>query len=193
MGNTNTLESVTDIDFEVLRECLLTQETKALSPQREKMVRICRDCYGMMEKYPNRIHLIHALESLHGLSYRQAARYVDFTRQTWGNMLDYNPQFCQTFLMNQLMKEISNPKTDPNVRAKNLATLQKALASMPTSDIDPTLMESNQIYINFVLGDKNFQLSQKVIRSLPKAVQEELFAGVHNEITDVEAEEILDT
>ena len=187
------MENLTDTDFETLRECLLTGSSNALSEEKQKMLQICRDCYGLISKYPNRIHLIHAVESLHGISYRQAARYVDFVRKTWGNLLDYNLDFIRTFFLNQLLTEIAKPNTPPAARAKNLATLQKYIAATPQADIDPSLMESNTVVINFVLGDKNFQVPQKDFRKLPKDMQERLLASVHYEISDTEAEEILNS
>ena len=187
------MENLTDTDFETLRECLLTGSSNALSEEKQKMLAICRDCYGLISKYPNRIHLIHAVESLHGISYRQAARYVDFVRKTWGNLLDYNLDFVRTFFLNQLLTEIAKPNTPPAARAKNLATLQKYIAATPQTDIDPALMESNTVVINFNIGSQNIQIPQRDFRKLPKDMQERLLASVHYEISDTEAEEILNS
>ena len=91
--------------------------------------------------------------------------------------------------------KITLPMIAPTIApiAKNLATLQKAIASMPQSEIDPSLMEQNTIVIELKLGENSFRLPQQEVRRLPKAMQEAILSGIHGEITDVEAEEILDS
>lgn len=187
------LATIPDLNFEVVKEYLATGDSSALTEEHMRMIKICRDCWAVMAKYPQRNILIHHIMELEGLQYKEAAKYVDFTRNTWGSILDINQQFCETFFLNQLMKEISNPNAKASDKAKNLATLQKHLQNMPPPDIDPALMESNTIVLQFNLGEKNFQIPQEVIRHLPKSVQEQLFAGIGNDITDAEAEDIIDS
>ena len=64
---------------------------------------------------------------------------------------------------------------------------------MPQKDIDPTLMESNNVFIQFNMGEKSLTLPQRVIKALPKDIQEELFASLNTEITDAEVVEILNS
>lgn len=189
----DALATITNTDFEVVKEFLSTGDSSAMTERHKYMFQICRDAWGLMAKYPQRNVLINQLMAQHGLSYSNAARYVDFTRATWGNYICITQDFLKTYFVDQLIRTISDPRTDANNKAKLLGILQKHLQSMPQSEIDPTLMEQNTIVINFNLGDKNLQLDQKVIRALPKEVQEQLFAGVHHDITDAEAEEILDS
>lgn len=193
MPRSDALVNIPDDDFRVVKEYLSTGESAALSPQHKRMISICRDSWGLMSKYPQRNVLIKQLMAQHGLQYKEAAKYVDFTRATWGNYQAVTQDFLQNFFVDQLLRAISDSRTDISNRVKLLSILQKHLQQMPHSEIDPSLMESNTIMINFNLGDKNLQLSQKVIRALPKEVQEQLLAGVHNDITDAEAEEILDS
>lgn len=189
----NSLVSLEDVNFEVLREYFITGKTESLNAEKQHQITVCRDCWALMRKYPQRGALINQLMVMHDMPYTTAARYVDFTRRTWGDYMDVTQSFLQSFFIDQLLKELSNPNARPSDKAKNLSTLQKYLQSMPQSDIDPTLMESNTININFQLGADNFQISQKDLRKLPMEMQEAILASVHNDITEVEAEEILDS
>ena len=193
MGRHNLLD-ITDADFIIVKEYLTTGESAALSETRQHMLSVCRDCWGLMARYPQRSALIHQLQAMHeGMEYKTAAKFVDFTRATWGRYLDVTQDFLRTYFIDRLLKELSNPKADAKTTAKNLATLQKAIASMPQSEIDPSLMEQNTIVIELKLGENSFRLPQQEVRRLPKAMQEAILSGIHGEITDVEAEEILES
>lgn len=189
----NALALLEDINFEVLKEYFATGDTSALNEERKRQIAICRDCWALMRKYPQRGVLVHQLVAMHGLHPKTATRFVDFTRNTWGDYMDVTQSFLQTFFLDQLMKELSNPNAKPSDKAKNLATLQKHLQNMPQSDIDPTLMESNTININFNIGKDNIQIAQQDLRKLPKDMQELILASIHNDISDVEAIEILES
>ena len=193
MGRHNLL-NITDADFSIVKEYLTTGESSALSETRQHMLAVCRDCWGLMARYPQRSALIHQLMAMHdGMEYKTAAKFVDFTRATWGSYVDITQDFLRTYFLDRLLKELANPKADARVTAKNLATLQKAIAAMPQSEIDPSLMEQNTIVIELKLGDKSFRLPQRDVRRLPKDLQEAILSGIHGEITDIEAEEILDS
>lgn len=193
MSDTNTLNSISEIDFTIVREYLSTGDSSVLSPDRKYMLSVAKDAWSLLQRYPQRGVCIKQLMALHAVSYKTAARYVDFARDTWGDYLGINQKFLQTYLLNQLVKEISNPSSSEANRAKNLATLQKHLASMPQKDIDPTLMESNSVFIQFNMGEKSFTLPQRVIKALPNDIQEELFASLNTEVTDAEVVEILNS
>lgn len=193
MSDTNTLVSVSEIDFGIVKEYLSTGESSALSEERKTMLSISRDAWSLLQRYPQRGVCIKQLMALRNISYKTAARYVDFARDTWGDYLGMNQKFLQNYLLNQLVKEISNPSSSEATKAKNLATLQKHIASMPQRDVDPTVMESNKIFIQFNMGEKVISLPQDVIKHLPKEVQESFFASLSPEITDAEVLEILES
>lgn len=193
MSDTNTLVSVSEIDFGIVKEYLSTGESSALSEERKTMLSISRDAWSLLQRYPQRGVCIKQLMALRNISYKTAARYVDFARDTWGDYLGMNQKFLQNYLLNQLVKEISNPSSSEATKAKNLATLQKHIASMPQRDVDPTVMESNKIFIQFNMGEKVISLPQDVIKHLPKEVQESFFASLSSEITDAEVLEILES
>lgn len=193
MSDTNTLVSVSEIDFGIVKEYLSTGESSALSEERKTMLSISRDAWSLLQRYPQRGVCIKQLMALRNISYKTAARYVDFARDTWGDYLGMNQKFLQNYLLNQLVKEISNPSSSEATKAKNLATLQKHIASMPQRDVDPTVMESNKIFIQFNMGEKVISLPQDVIKHLPKEVQESFFSSLSSEITDAEVLEILES
>lgn len=178
------MENITDIDFEVLREFINTGNSKAIDEDHQRMLEICIRCFGLLRDFPQRGVCIRKLQALMNLPYTTAARYVDFTRQTWGDYLKYSREFLETFFLEKLMHEISRPGTSEAVRSKNLATLEKYIESRPDKQIDPHLTEANQIYIQVNLNNKTFTLPEKTLALLPVEVRQQILNAMNNGTID---------
>jgi hypothetical protein len=61
---------------------------------------------------------------------------------------------------------ISDPSTSDAIRAKCLATLEKHIANMPKSDIDPATVGNNQVFIQFNVNGVNYSLPQGALEKL---------------------------
>ena len=192
---TNGFGTVADKNFELVKEYINTGNSSVLNPETQRILDNCIDAYGMLRQYPLRNIAIKRFMALKKLTYKCAAKYIDFARQTWGSYMDVSKDFLQSYFLNQLLTEISNPNTDPAIRAKDLATLQKHLASMPEEKIDPKLMEQNTIVIQFNIGEgKSIQFAQDILNALPANVRETITAQISNaEISEAEAQEILES
>lgn len=187
-----TIDSVATIDPQILTEYINTGSSNCLSPTHQVMIDICRKTWGLLMKHPNRIKAAHQLEALTGLPYQTCIRYVDFTQNTWGKALEVNKSFLDAFLVEHLTKEIGDPRSKPTDKARNLATLQKYLANLPQTEIDPSLKNDKDVIIMFQLGEKSLSFSQAEFRSLPKRLQEMFMNAVTQEVTDAEVEDILE-
>lgn len=196
MADPNSRESILNKNFELVKSFINTGESTALSKEAQHMLDVCVKTYGLLRKFPQRHICIKKLMALHKdekMSYVTAARYVDFTRQTWGSYMDASKEFLESFFLDQLLSEISNPDASESIKAKNLATLQKYLESMPDKAIDPKLMEANNVYIQFNLGEKNFAMSEEMLGKLPENLRQAILQAVDNEVTEESAIEILNS
>ncbi len=180
------LDSVLDTNFEVLREYINTGKSEALNEETKHMLEICQQCYALLRDFPQRNICIRKLQAKYEppMPYTTAARYVDFARQTWGDYIDCKREFLETFFLERLMKEITDPRVSDSVRAKNLSTMQKYLERQPADHIDPKVMESNTVNIQINLGNKSFYLDQKVLASLPQAVRQQILDAIDDNIDD---------
>lgn len=188
-----SLESIQDANFDVVREYLHTGKSSALNEEHKKMLDICVYCYGLLRDYPQRNVCIRTLMATKGLPYTTAARYVDFTRQTWGDYVDYRREFLEVFFLEKLMAEIASPDASEAVRSKNLATLQKFLDNRPADNIDPKLMEKNVVNIQVNLGTKSFVLNQSMLAALPVEVRQQILAAIDDSIDDAGAVALLES
>lgn len=179
-----SLEKVQEIDFSVLQEYINTGSSKGLDEYHKHALDICLRCYGLLRDFPQRNVCIRKLMALMNMPYSTAARYVDFTRQTWGDYLKVKKEFLQTFFLERLMYEITKPGSSEAVRAKNLATLQKYLEGLPDNNIDPHLTESNNVYIQVNLNNKTFNLPEKTLAALPMEIRQQILNAIDDNIDD---------
>ena len=188
-----SLVSVNDLNFDVVKEYLNNGASKTLSAEHQRMVDICLDVYQMLKKYPQRNICINRLWVQQGLTYPTAAKYVDFARATWGNYVDLKREFLETFFLEKLLQEISDPDASEAAKAKNLATLQKHLEAMPEQQVDPKLMEKNTVYIQVNIGGRSVPLSEEDLEQIPMAVRQKLLASLSGNIDDQEAVRLLES
>lgn len=188
-----SLVSVNDLNFDVVKEYLNSGASKTLSAEHQRMVDICLDVYQMLKKYPQRNICINRLRVQQGLTYPTAAKYVDFARATWGNYVDLKREFLETFFLEKLLQEISDPDASEAAKAKNLATLQKHLEAMPEQQVDPKLMEKNTVYIQVNIGGRSVPLSEEDLEQIPMAVRQKLLASLGGNIDDQEAVRLLES
>lgn len=188
-----SLESVNDLNFDVVKEYLNCGTSKALSAEHQRMLDICLDCYQMLKKYPQRNICIRRLQVQWELSYITAAKYVDFARASWGNYVDLKREFLETFFVEKLLHEISDPDASEAAKAKNLATLQKHLEAMPEQQVDPKLMEKNTVYIQVNINGQSVPLSEEDLEQIPMAVRQKLLSSLGGNIDDQEAIRLLES
>ncbi len=188
-----SLESITDTNFEVVREYLHTGMSGALTSEQQDMLDKCIEAYGLLKRYPQRNVCIRQFMVTTKCAYNTAAKYIDFARRNWYNYLDLKPEFLKAFFLNHIMSEISSPDASEAIRSKNLATLQKYIENMPDDQIDPKLMEANNIFIQVNVDGRKINLSEKLLDSLPQNVRCELLNALQGDISDAEAVEQLES
>ena len=188
-----TLESITIIDVNVVREALSSGKVTSLSPERQHMLKAMRVAWGLMERYPQKQQCANHLAELLDIPKTTAWTYVDFARKTWGDFQDVTQSFMAAYLSNWLMKMISDPSTSDEIRVKCLATLEKHIANMPKSEIDPEQMGNNQVFIQFNVNGVNYSLPQGALEKLGVGVKEQMLDALAVEVDEQQAVKMLES
>lgn len=188
-----SLESVNDLNFEVVKSYLNGGVSGVLSDEHKRMLDICLDCYAMLKKYPQRNVCISRLMVQQGLSYNTAAKYVDFARNTWGSYVDLKRDFLETFFVEKLLEEISDKDASEASRAKNLATLQKHLENMPEQRVDPKLMEKNTVLIQVNINGRMIPLPERLLERIPMDVRQEFLSALSGGVDDDTSVKLLES
>lgn len=188
-----SLETVCDLNFEVVKSYLNGGVSGVLSEEYKRMLDICLDCYALLKKYPQRNICIRRLMIQQGLAYNTAVKYVDFARNTWGSYVDLKRDFLETFFMEKLLEEISDSDASEAVRAKNLATLQKHLENMPEQKVDPKLMEKNTVFIQVNINGRMMPLPEHLLERIPIEVRQEFLSALGGEVDDDTSVKLLES
>ncbi len=188
-----TLESITVVDVNVVREALSCGKVTSLSPERQHMLRALRTAWGLMERYPQKQQCANHLAELLDIPKSTAWTYVDFARKTWGDLQDVTQSFLSAYLSNWLMKMISDPGTGDAIRAKCLATLEKHISNMPQSEVDPESAGAKQVFIQFNVNGVNYSLPQGALEKLGVVVKEEMLDALAVEVDAQQAAAIMES
>ena len=190
-------QSIAETDFETVKHYINTGDSSALSERHKEMIAVCLDAYGVLAQCPARMPAVNRLLALEKgknreLTPKQAARIVDFTRNTWGDYIGTSREFLDAYLCNLLMGKIADPKTDEDYRCRYIALLQKHVASMPQERVDPRLVEKNTISLTLTVNAQSVELTEGELRQLPQGLKEKLLGAGRTELTEEAAAEILE-
>ncbi len=179
-------------DFEVVSIAVMQGNVDALNERERKVLKVTEEAYHIVTEHPVKSHAVNALAELHPeLSKAQLYRYIDYAIRIWNPRHRLDRDFLEQIFVNKLLESISDPGVDDEVRAKNLATYQRYLSSLPQETIDPSMMEKHDIYIQLNINGNNIDIPFEKLSLLTDETKR--IAGVlDQEITDVEAEEIME-
>lgn len=189
-----SIEQVREDDFNAISEYYTTGESTALSEKQQVILERLRTAHAILRKYPRKSVAALKLQArFPDISREQAFIDVRNACRLWNKYESVDRDFLEGWFLDWLMKEIANPAAGDTARAKNLSTLQKYLALHPPVQIDPKLMESNQIFIQFNVNGKSLTLSEQLIAKLPQELRRQLMDGANGEICEDTAFEILNS
>jgi hypothetical protein len=154
-----SIDSLREDDFTAISEYYSTGESVALTEKQQEILERLRTAHAILRKYPRKSVAILKLQARYpDLSREQAFVDVRNACRLWNKYDPIDRDFLEGWFLDWLMKEIANPASSDTARAKNMSTLQKYLALHPPVQIDPRLMESNQIFIQFNVNGRTMTL-----------------------------------
>jgi hypothetical protein len=153
-----------------------------------------RTAHAILRKYPRPYVASKMLQSRYpDISLAQARVDVQSAARLWNVAEKVDRDFIEGWFVDTLLKEISNPGASEAVRAKNLQTLGAWLKAQPPVEIDPHLMERNQVNIIFQTDNRQVVYSEADILHLKPADREKLLTSMPHNLTEEQAAEILNS
>ena len=189
-----SIEKIRETDFEAVSEYFTTGSTTALTETQQRILERLRTAHAIMRKYPRKSVAALKLQArFPEISKEQAYCDIRNACRLWNKYDPVDRDFLEGWFLDWLMREISDPSTSDNARAKNLATLQKFLSQLPPQKIDPKLMEANQIFVQFNINNKQVKIPEAVLMKLPDDIRRQLLGILDDEITEETACEIINS
>ena len=190
-----SIEQLREEDFNAISHYYTTGESTALTEKQQEILERLRTAHAILRKYPRKSVAALKLQARYpDLSREQAFSDIRNACRLWNKYDPVDRDFLESWFLDWLMKEIANPAGNDTARAKNMATLQKYLAQLPPVKIDPHLMESNQIFIQFNINGNSLTLPEELIAKLPAELRRQLLMdGSNAEIGEDTAYEIINS
>ena len=189
-----SIEKIRESDFEAICEYYTTGGSASLTERQQCVLERLRTAHAVMRKYPRKSVAALKLQARFPEISREQA-YCDIRNacRLWNKYDPVDRDFLEGWFLDWLMREIADPSTSDNARAKDLATLQKFLSQLPPQKIDPKLMESNQIYVQFNINNRNVAIPESVLMKLPADIRRQLLGSLDDEITEETASQIINS
>lgn len=194
-------KALTDVKYDLIKAHILDPDHSPLTLEHQEILDRVISISKILDKNPIQKNAI----ALHQAKYNhlgktQAYEDLRLAVKLFNTLHTFDYDFYQTWLINDIIRNIEiarkgNSHQDRRVIAMEHANLLKAIGEKPEEVADPLRNEKHQFFI--VINNKNESVKIDVnnLRKLPHEILNEinnaLFGG--NEITDVEAEEIMNS
>lgn len=187
------LSKLDEGDYEVVSLAVMQGNIDTLNAEQKTVYNRTRAAYSIVCETPVKRTAVNKLQALYpDISLMQAYRDIDYSIKIWNPKNRFDRDFLESILINTLIENITDPNSDEAARAKNMATMQKYLSSLPQEAMDPTLMQKHDIYIQLNLNGETINIPYSKGELIAKKNQQ--YATVlEHEITDVEAEDIMES
>jgi len=185
--------SVNDIairDFESISLYFEQGENGIISPEQKEILKRWQSAYSILRQFPAKHTAARKLMLAYkGLSRSQAFIDLENSMKFFHKHAAIDRDFIEDWFLSKLMEEIASPSADEMAKAKNLATLQKHISQLPPIRIDPKHIEKNDIFITI----NNVRFSEAEILRLPPSIRQRFLNTISDEITDAQAQEIMNS
>lgn len=186
----NSVNDIAIRDFESISLYFEQGENGIISPSQKEILQRWQSAYSILRQFPAKHTASRKLMLAYpGLSRAQSFIDLENAMKFFHKHAAIDRDFMEDWFLNKLMEEIANPNAEEMARAKNLATLQKHISQLPPVRLDPKHLEKNDIFITI----NNVNFSEEEILRLPASIRQRFLNTISNEITDVQAEEIMNS
>jgi hypothetical protein len=194
-------KALTDNKYELIKAHVLDPEHSPLTLEHQEILDRVISVSKILDKNPLQKHAI----AIHQVKYpnigkTQAYEDMRLAIKLFNTFHTFEFDFWQTWLINDICQNIENARKgnnyqDRRVIAMEHANLIKAIGKRPEELTDPRRNEKHQFYFVININNEAVQIDLNNLKKLPAETLNELnkalFGG--QEITDVEAEEIINS
>jgi hypothetical protein len=194
-------KALTDNKYSLIKAHVLDPENSPLTAEHQEILDRVLSISKILDKNPLQKHAvaIHRAKYPH-IGKTQAYEDMRLAIKLFNTFHTFDYDFYQTWMINDIIQNIENARKgnshqDRRVIAMEHANLIKAIGKRPDEIPDPKRNEKHQFYFVININNEMVQVDLNNLKKLPaetlNALNKALFSG--KEITDVEAEEIMNS
>ena len=190
-----------DTRYEEIKAHVLDPDSSPLSPEKKEMLERIVSASKILDKNPiqKQAVAIHQQKYPH-ISRAQAYEDLRFAVRLFNTLHTFDYDLWRNWILSDIVKNIekcrnAESEKDRRVIAMEHANLIKILGEKPTELPDPKRNEKHQFYILIQNDNRQVKIDINNLKDLPESALRELNRAIYggNEITEADAEEILNT
>jgi len=190
--------SIEDQHFELIKShCLSPDPDRSPLPfEQQEILERWISAAKILDRYPvMRKAVILHLVKYPGINKTQAYEDMRNAMRLFNSIHKFDFDWWHSWLLNDIVEQIQACKQSGDLKnwALGHTNLIKAIGERPETLIDPKLTEKNTFIIQMNVNNKTVNVNWDTIHKLPQHVRREFIEGMERDITDSDAEEILET
>ena len=196
-----TKVAIEDYCFEQIKAHVLDPINSPLPADKQQLMERIMSAGKILDKHPIQRQAASILRAKYPeLSITQSLTDVRMAIRLFNSTYTFDYDFWHAWLLNDIIKNIERCQNNKSEMASKTiamehANLLKAIGPKPTDPPDPLRNEKHQFNIIIQANGSEVKLDLKHLKNIPESALSEINKAIYggNEITDVEAEEIMKT
>ena len=187
--------------YEEIKAHVLDPDNSPLSPEKQRILERVISASKVLDKNPVQKHAVAIHQQKYpDISRSQAYEDLRLAVRLFNTLHTFDYDFWRNWLISDIVENIKtcrNSRTDKDrmTITKEHANLIKLIGEKPEELSDPKRNEKHEFYILIQNDNRQTKVNINNLKDLPEDALRELNRAIYggNEITDVEAEEIMNT
>jgi len=190
-----------DTNYELIKAHMIDPDNSPLSEEKKEMLERVISASKVLDKNPVQKHAVglHQQKYPH-ISRAQAYEDLRMAVRLFNTLHTFDYDLWRSWLLNDIVENIrkcrnGESEKDRRVIAMEHANLIKIIGEKPEDLPDPKRNEKHQFYILIQNDNRQVKIDINNLKDVPEAALRELNRAIYggNEITETDAEEILNT
>lgn len=189
-------KALEDQDYENIKAYLLEGNEMALPVHQREALDRWVSASKLLQKNPVMKNAVVILQAQHpGLSRTQAYEDCRNAVRLFNTKQDFDFDLWRTWLLSDIVDLCKKAKDTGDLKAwaAAQANLIKALGEAPAQDIDPRLIEKNQVTVNIQVNNNDFNIPLNKFLSLPIDQRNRISDVLINPATDDDITDIMNS
>ncbi len=191
-----TLSLLDNKNYLEIKQAILDPDNSNLSQKQQEILQRCVSGARLLDKYP----VIRNAVKIHKTKYphitdRQAYRDMLMAQMIFCSTTKFDYDFWHEWLLSNIVRQIQRAENSGDLKAWNAGhmALIKAIGERPVEETDPKLVQKHKFTLTINNGKQSVSVDLDKLNLIPQKAREQIADGLYQEITDVEAEEIMNT
>ena len=188
-----------DTRYEDIKAYALNPETEELSEEKRELLDRVVSASKILDKNPIQKQAVALHQQKYpDISRRQAYEDLRFAVKMFNTLQTFDFDFWRTWLINDIVRNIESCRNGKSVKDRGViaaehANLLRVIGDKPEELPDPKRNEKHEFYILIQNDNRQVKVDLNKLKDLPTAALQELNKAIYggNEITDIDAEEIM--